>query len=431
MKKIIALLLSLILVAAVAMPVSFAVTGPEANKQVRELFEGFESDLITKADTNGDGKVRAIDAREILLAGAWLSDNEVAKNADLDGDGMVTAIDARLALRYAAGLVTPTDIALRDNDAKKLEVFNKIMNSVKPNAEEVRCAYNTKCENIEITNGAALDDLSKQMNKLTDGSENVDMRDELMKQKGTVSYTNPRNFTATAGTNYPILDPASSADSMVSSLLTADNIQRIEYKTNQSVSFIRQQYVNNKEGGYDTTKPPMVNARVDLQGLDAITVYVKDDPSLKSIPSPQSKLNAGKVFTVPTQKDLQDSIDQIANDIKSVKTMLDELFEQVGSVLGSLVVTKKVVDASTTLKTISFENSYVTLYFNPKTGKPVYTDYSLSYKYDMNFYLNMNIQIPIKSIYIKVDKQNIGIKQTIRDTKTFLFTNYEKEFEVK
>lgn len=58
-------------------------------------------------DVDGDGKVRAMDARLALRASASLDKLEDAafEAADINGDGRITANDARSILRYAAGLI--------------------------------------------------------------------------------------------------------------------------------------------------------------------------------------------------------------------------------------------------------------------------------------------------------------------------------------
>lgn len=61
---------------------------------------------IKKGDTNGDGKVSAVDARNILLVVAGMKtieDKEIIYY-DVNGTGLVTAIDARMVLRMTAGL---------------------------------------------------------------------------------------------------------------------------------------------------------------------------------------------------------------------------------------------------------------------------------------------------------------------------------------
>ncbi len=61
---------------------------------------------IKKGDTNGDGKVTAVDARNILMVVVGkktISENEYILY-DVNGSGLVTAIDARMVLRMVAGL---------------------------------------------------------------------------------------------------------------------------------------------------------------------------------------------------------------------------------------------------------------------------------------------------------------------------------------
>lgn len=61
---------------------------------------------IKKGDTNGDGKVSAIDARNILLVvvGKKTIEDKEMLYYDVNGTGHVTAIDARMVLRMTAGL---------------------------------------------------------------------------------------------------------------------------------------------------------------------------------------------------------------------------------------------------------------------------------------------------------------------------------------
>lgn len=69
---------------------------------------GFEAFLVTvddavPGDVDGDGKVTAADARDILRSSVGLE--KVSSEAgDIDGDGKVTAADAREALRMSVGL---------------------------------------------------------------------------------------------------------------------------------------------------------------------------------------------------------------------------------------------------------------------------------------------------------------------------------------
>lgn len=61
-----------------------------------------------KGDVNGDDKVNAVDAQNILKYSAGLSafDASQLSLANVNGDGQVNAVDAQWVLKYAAGLIT-------------------------------------------------------------------------------------------------------------------------------------------------------------------------------------------------------------------------------------------------------------------------------------------------------------------------------------
>ena len=63
---------------------------------------------IGMGDVDGDGKITAADARQVLRRAAQLIlfTTEQDARADVDKDGKVTARDARIILRYSAGLIT-------------------------------------------------------------------------------------------------------------------------------------------------------------------------------------------------------------------------------------------------------------------------------------------------------------------------------------
>ena len=68
---------------------------------------------VTLGDVNGDGKIRANDARKALRFSADLDIPTAAElaAADLNGDGMVRAGEARKILRVSADLMTPEELA--------------------------------------------------------------------------------------------------------------------------------------------------------------------------------------------------------------------------------------------------------------------------------------------------------------------------------
>ena len=86
MKKITAIICTLILIAVIPLSVS--------------------AKTILIGDVNNDGKVNAADARLVLRRAAQLVTFTADQDwlADVDDDGDVTAKDARIILRVAAGL---------------------------------------------------------------------------------------------------------------------------------------------------------------------------------------------------------------------------------------------------------------------------------------------------------------------------------------
>lgn len=64
--------------------------------------------VIGPGDVDGDGKITAADARQILRRAARLITFTTEQDAlaDVDKDGKITAADARLVLRVSAGLAT-------------------------------------------------------------------------------------------------------------------------------------------------------------------------------------------------------------------------------------------------------------------------------------------------------------------------------------
>ena len=76
---------------------------------------------ILKGDTNGDGKVTAVDSRNILLVVSGkktISDSEKVYY-DVNGTGFVTAVDARMTLRMVAGL--EEEIIIEESTTNKPE----------------------------------------------------------------------------------------------------------------------------------------------------------------------------------------------------------------------------------------------------------------------------------------------------------------------
>jgi uncharacterized protein YkwD len=96
---------------------------------------------IVKGDTNGDGKITAIDSRNILLyvSGKKTVSKEERVYYDVNGSGVVTAVDARMALRIVSGLdeVIIEEIeesVTEDQDTRKPAIEDNT--TQKPSAED-------------------------------------------------------------------------------------------------------------------------------------------------------------------------------------------------------------------------------------------------------------------------------------------------------
>lgn len=93
---------------------------------------------IIKGDTNCDGKVSAIDSRNILLVVSGrktILENEYVCY-DVNGSGLVTAVDARKALRIAAGLEEPIVEELSTEESTTQKPEGEETTTQKPENEE-------------------------------------------------------------------------------------------------------------------------------------------------------------------------------------------------------------------------------------------------------------------------------------------------------
>ena len=176
--------------------------------------------------------LHAADARATLLASAGLSENGVdTSKMDADGDGMVTAIDARIILRISAQL----DSVYNYMQAEKLDYFNAILNTAKPNRFSMYYNGSDYTKNVSYTDPKgvikALDDGFKSVDssinfaaELTSGAG-----EEIYDNKNTVvgskSYANNRMMTIGSDNQ--------------SSYLTLSDIDNITYAINQSYTFTR------------------------------------------------------------------------------------------------------------------------------------------------------------------------------------------------
>lgn len=385
MKKIISVLLAVTLLLSSVSVMAFAVTADDVNTQLTDTIEKFNHDFDTKTDANGDGKLNAADARAALLYSAGLTDElDGTDRADIDGDGTVTAVDARAILRLSAGLDS------RDSyytTAQKLELFNSVMNTVKPNNTKYNYYNTDTTADITYDNSKTVDSFSKQVNALMSSSDDkLDLGKEITAGKGTTTTSGSKvAFTASETSDFPL------SEKNYSSLLTSGDITNIVYGTNQSYTF-----TSKNSSGTVVVEPKT------LTGLDSITIYTKNE-NLSQIPANTETLSNGKIFNVPQKEDIESGYKELTSSMDEMK----DIVEKVGGT----------IDMSATMKSFNIHDSYVTVYFYHDTGKPVAIDYHLNYDFVISLYMNIRIILVVANLVI--NKQTINI--TTKEVQTFSY----------
>ncbi|MBR3867986.1 MAG: hypothetical protein IKM66_01590 [Clostridia bacterium] len=362
MKKIISAICAVVLLISSVSVSAFALTKEDADAGIAAKKELFESVF--------DRNITAGDARDVLLTSAGLaSQNENSKFYDIDGDGKITAIDARIYLRIAAKL---DNINNYYNDVK-YDYFLAIINSVKPSGYRF---YEAVAEEIEKVSYTDYNDVVGQMNRQLDlyssyepDMEGYDFAAELKASEGdkSTSYWMANTQIITEN-NYPV------KTNELACVATLDDIEKIEYKTNQSFTFDRQR----KQVGSDSYKTIYEET---VTGLDSITVYIK--PESVSLAGNTNgifdNLKTGKAFDILSEEDLEELLASNSS-IGSIDGMED---------LGTCEI-------KITPKNLQYKNCYITVYFNPETGVPMASVHNLHYIMSMN--MNMNIDISAKSL---------------------------------
>lgn len=110
---------------------------------------------IVKGDFNGDGKLSAIDAREILMvsAGTKTATEEQISNCDIDKNGKLSAVDARKILRVVAGLENIEQSEEKTIEMQMTEIIEKEFLRL-VNAERVRIGVKPLVKNEVLTKAA-------------------------------------------------------------------------------------------------------------------------------------------------------------------------------------------------------------------------------------------------------------------------------------
>ncbi len=387
MKKILSVLLSVLLVMSTFTFAASALTQDEANETLASAVTEFNA-LMDNIDVSADGNITTSDAQAILQYSAGLTTTDASK-ADVDGDGNVTAIDARMVLRYAANLESVDYLYTAD---MKITYFNAIINSIKANGYAFYSCTANETVDVTYDNSTLVDEFTSQMNalmsKLGDDST-IDFGEELTSEAGSVSYSSSTKTAATSS-NFPLTDDE------LASYLTTDNIVAVEFKEDQSYTYA--QY--SSTGGYVR----QTYTSNTVEGLDTITVYIKTDGPMTTIPD-SSTLNHSKVFNLVTQ-DIIDSVDDASDYLGDMSGLEDFGTFEMSASFGSL----------------TYYDSYVTIYFNPDTGIPIATEYSLNYDLITSFYMNIAFnRIGEWAGYGLNVKGTINLTSTMKDTSNYCF----------
>lgn len=395
MKKIISVLLSAILLISSLSLCAVAYVEEDESKQL--LDAAWEKVFGSVAgDANGDGVFSASDARSTLLYSAGLlSEGFSIEKADMDGDGRITALDARALLRLSARL-DPID-KLYTNSEDKLELFNAMANDVKYSSYKFRRAAVGTTVAVTNDNQAAITEFNKQVNKfITDDADKMDLGAMLSESAGSQSYSCSTQLITAADTNYPVPD-----QDFVSMLSSAD-IKSVVYTTGETFNYTPKRTI----GSTVNTYTPVVT----LTGLDAITVYLKNE-MVTTIPQDTTELSHGKCFDVPQQDELLDAYSDLDDYVAELANSLSEF--------GS----DNVFDMSASFKYINYHDSYIKLYFDHNTKALIGADYNLTYDFCVNIYMNIYVGLGSTGLveFLDFRNKNIGITDTENLVTTYYF----------
>lgn len=370
MKKFLSMLMAAVmLVTSFAFSAS-AVTKTEAEEAVNAAFDNMFNGVA--GDVNGDNQLTAKDARDALVYSAGLDDSGIdASKADIDGDGVVTAIDARTILRVSAQL-EEKDVLY--SGADKFELFNALINSIKPLKQEFQKTTVNTVVNITYDNHEGIKKFNNQMNRLAGSSgEKMDFGAALTEDIGKKSYSSITNIKPASSTNFPI-----SGEADISSLLTMNDISGIEYKTDQTYTF----------NVYNYNDTLNTDLSVTMNNLDSVTAYIKQE-TVSDIPENIQTLSHGKCFDIPDK-------DTFMAGYKEINNMFTgDIADLVGTIKADF-------------NQLKYYDSYVTIYFDHDTKKICAVEYNL--QYDFTVGIRMDLESPLELI--------LNIHETINVTDT-------------
>lgn len=368
MKKIISVICAVVLLVSSVSVSAFALTKEEADETLAAQNAIFKEIISERIDVNNSGKIEAADARLVLLCSAGLkNDGMNVANADIDKDGRVTAIDARIFLRLAAQLEKVENYVSLSNE-EKFSYFLAIINSIKPGDYKFYRSDEEEMKKISYTDPDNLvGEMNRQLGLYADYDSEMadfDFGAEIKAAEGDISYGYSMAKTQLVSKyNYPV------KSNELAFLATLDDVEKIEFQTNQSFKFERQ------------SKPLGANAYTTVYeetvtGLDSITVYLKPESiSLTgSLNDVFDNLKTGKAFDVLSEADIKKMLESNSS-ISGIEGM-----ENLGT-----------CDISISPKSLAYSGCYVTVYFYPETGIPVGTVHNLKYAMSMNLHMNIDI----------------------------------------
>lgn len=174
------------------------------------LFVG--ASALTMGDVDGDGEVKAADARLALRASVGLENfNEEQKAAaDVDGDGTIKAADARLILRASVGLEVLPE--LEKEEHPEYHIFEKISTTGKTVCSFDGCEAELPSFN-DIVN--ALKSTENGANYFTGILEDITHNDKMELSGSFSSMMDDETNVASTATSY--------SDLIVNRLLTINN----------------------------------------------------------------------------------------------------------------------------------------------------------------------------------------------------------------
>lgn len=393
MKKVLLLFLAVLLIILCAVQTFAATSTTEAyNKALAAHTAKFAefSETLSRYDVDGKDGISPVDARITLRYSAGL-ETEGADTAkmDADGDGVVTSIDARYLLRISVGLESSSEFI---PSQLKLDFFNALINLPKAAAERsstnnnyyyvyANCIENIGNVTLKDTDGV-IAALNNGMNKIaTSEADKTDFAETLTSGfyantssyiksmgstvglTGTPSYARARNLL-------PVILNSAGEDEYMGSYLTLDDIEKIEYKIDQTYKFTR--YADTKDAATGKTvigKDVLFTQSVT--GLDSLTVYLKEDNSI-------SGTHTSKAFVVEDEDDVMSEMEGVDN------SFVADDFNEYGDFEFS---------SKTTLNSFKYHGAKITVYFYSATGNVVAICYDKSINYTVKLWMDIYIKL--------------------------------------